>query len=221
MLSHTTSTDQTRYHMARDTTTNDRQRKGGTPGGSGGSGGGRTALILAAITGAAILAIVGVAIFVASGPGADSYEPNDSGLIRTGAQAPAFTAQSIGGGDVSVGGNGNSRATLLVFFATWCPHCQNEAPIISDIASRNDDLRVVMVGMDEQDNPQKVQEFVQSYGIEGPAVYEPSLGQRYQVSGYPTVYVLDGNGEVVAANSGETPRGVLEDWVELALGSTG
>ena len=211
--------------MARNTTTADRQRKGGTPGSPGGSGR-RTGLILAVITGAALLAIAGVAVLIAGtgsgGGSSDSYTPNDEGLIETGASAPAFTAQTVdGGGNVSVGGGGNGQATLLVFFATWCPHCQNEAPIISDLADQNDDLRVVMVGMDVQDNPQKVQEFVRNYGIEGSAVYEPSLGQQYQVTGYPTVYVLDGSGRVVAANSGETPRGVLEDWVELALGSTG
>ena len=207
--------------MARDTTTANRRQKGGTPGSPGGSGR-RTALILAAITGAALLAIAGVAVLVAGGSGADSYTPNDEGLIETGASAPAFTAQTVdGSGNVSVGGGGDGQPTLLVFFATWCPHCQNEAPIVSDLADQNDDLRVVMAGIDGQDNPQKVQEFAQSYGIEGPAVYEPSLGQRYQVTGYPTVYVLNGSGKVVAANSGETPRGVLEDWVELALGATG
>lgn len=205
--------------MARNAATNGRQGRGGAPGKPEGSGGGRTALILAAITGAAILAIAGVAVFVAGGESADSYTPNDGGLVQPGTDAPVFTAQTIGGGDVSVG-DGDSRATLLVFFATWCPHCQNEAPIISDLAREYEDLRVIMVGIDSQDGPQEVQEFVQSYGIEGPAVYEPSLGQEYQVSGYPTVYVLDGNGEVVAANSGETPRGVLEDWIELALGVT-
>lgn len=208
--------------MARDTTATNSGRKGRVPGTPGGSGGGRLALILAAITGAALLSIAGVAVLVAGGPGADSYTPNDEGLIETGSSAPAFTASAIGGGDVSVGGDaGDSRATLLVFFATWCPHCQNEAPIVSDLASQNDDLEVVMVGIDGQDDPQKVQEFVQGYGIEGSSVYEPSLGQEYRVTGYPTVYVLNGNGAVVAANSGETPRGVLEDWVGVALGDTG
>ncbi len=33
------------------------------------------------------------------------------------------------------------------------------------------------------------------------------------------VLVLDGNGKVVAANSGEAPKEVYEDWIQEALGS--
>ena len=57
-------------------------------------------------------------------------------------------------------------------------------------------------GTDGQDDPEKVREFVDRYDIESPAVYQPSLGSTYQVSGYPTTYVLDGEGEIVAAHSG-------------------
>lgn len=82
-----------------------------------------------------------------------------------------------------------------------------------------EDLRVVMVGIDGQDDPEKVREFVERYDIESPAVYQPSLGPTYQVSGYPTTYVLDGEGEIVAAHSGEAPREVYEGWIEEALGT--
>ena len=33
------------------------------------------------------------------------------------------------------------------------------------------------------------------------------------------VLVLDGNGEIVAANSGEAPKEVYEEWIQEALGS--
>jgi thiol-disulfide isomerase/thioredoxin len=124
----------------------------------------------------------------------------------------------VRGGDVSVG-DGSAEATMLVFFATWCPHCNNEAPIISDFEEQYEDLRVVMVGIDGRDNPEKVREFVQNYDIEGPAVYQPSLGSTYQVSGFPTTYILNGNDEVVVAHSGEAPRSVYESWIEEALSS--
>jgi hypothetical protein len=78
---------------------------------------------------------------------------------------------------------------MLVFFATWCPHYQNEASILSE--------------------------------LESPAVYEPSLGPEYGVSGYPTTHVLDEDNEVIGAHSGEAPREVYESWIEQALGSGG
>jgi hypothetical protein len=69
---------------------------------------------------------------------------------------------------------------------------QKEAPAISELETQYDDLGVVMVGIDGENNPDKVREFVERYDIESPAVYKPNLGSEYGVSGYPTIYVLDG-----------------------------
>jgi thiol-disulfide isomerase/thioredoxin len=184
------------------------------------SGGNRTVVfLLAGLTALAVLGIVAFAVLsAAGGEDAGNFTPNDEGLLPVGFEAPGFTAETVGGGEVSVGG-GSAGATMLVFFATWCPHCNNEAPIISDLEGRHEDLRVVMIGIDDEDDPEKVQEFVERYDIAGPAVYQPSLGSTYQVFGYPTTYVLDGNDTIVAVHSGEVPSSVYEGWIEEALGS--
>jgi thiol-disulfide isomerase/thioredoxin len=180
-------------------------------------------LVLAGFTALTIVSIAALAVFsTTSGRGAENFTPNDEGLIPVGEKAPSFTAETVGGGvSVGDGGPGGARATMLVFFATWCPHCQNEAPILSELESQYDDLSMVMVGIDGEDNPVKVQQFVDRYDIESPAVYEPSLGPEYGVSGYPTTYVLDEDSEVIGAHSGEAPREVYEGWIERALGSGG
>ena len=178
-------------------------------------------LVLAGLTALVIVAIAALAVFsTTGGGGAESFTPNDEGLIPVGERAPGFTAEAVGGGSVSVG-DGAAPATMLVFFATWCPHCQNEAPVLSELESQYGDLRMIMVGIDGEDDPENVQQFVEQYDIESPAVYEPSLGEEYGVSGYPTVYVLDRSNEVIGAHSGEAPREVYEGWIEEALGSGG
>jgi thiol-disulfide isomerase/thioredoxin len=176
-------------------------------------------LALAGVTALVIVAIAAMAVFsTTGGGGTENFTPNDEGLIPVGEKAPSFTAETVGGGSISVGG---APATMLVFFATWCPHCQNEAPILSELESQYDGLSMVMVGIDGEDDPGKVQQFVERYDIESPAVYEPGLGSEYGVSGYPTVYVLDADNEVIGAHSGEAPREVYEGWIEKALGSGG
>ena len=188
------------------------------------SGGNRSiTLVLAGFTAVVIVAIAAFAVLsTAGGSGAENFTPNDEGLIPVGEKAPSFTAGTVDGGSVSVGdgGQGEARATMLVFFASWCPHCKAEAPIISDLEGQYEDLQLVMVGIDstQGDSPEKVKEFVERYDIESPTVYEPSLGPEYRVPGYPTVYVLDTNNEVVGATSGEAPREAYEGWIEEALG---
>lgn len=183
-------------------------------------------LILAGATAFAVLAVAVLAILNTTGSGdTGSFTPNDRGLLPVGSQAPSFTAEEIRSGEeVSVGGGSEAgaaneaRATMLVFFATWCPHCNKEASTISELESEYGDLRVIMVGIDGQDDPQKVRDFVEEYDIESPAVYQPSLGETFRISGYSTSYVLNENDEIVAAHSGEAPKSVYEGWIEDALG---
>lgn len=205
--------------MTRTTSSNQGSRKSGKNAPTGSNRG--IVLVLAGFTAATIVVI---ALFAgastAGGGGVPNFTLNDQGLLPTGTQAPEFTADTVDGGSVSVGGN-SVDVTMLVFFATWCPHCQNEAPIVSDLENKYKDLRIVMIGIDntQGDNPDKVRQFMKQYNVQSPTVYEPSLGAEYQVSGYPTVYVLDGNAEIVAANSGEAPKEVYEEWIQKALGS--
>jgi thiol-disulfide isomerase/thioredoxin len=194
------------------------QKEPGKTGKNESSGANRTImLVLAGFTALVIVVIAALAVFGATGDaGAGNFTPNDEGLIPVGQKAPGFTTETVGGGNVSVG-EGGAQATMLVFFATWCPHCQDEAPVMSELESQYDGLRMVMVGIDAEDNPDKVQQFIEEYDIESPAVYEPALGSDYGVSGYPTTYVLDGENRVVGAHSGEAPREVYEAWIEEAL----
>ena len=205
--------------MARNTLS---QKGPGKPGKASPPGKNRGVMIaLAGFTALAIVVIALVAVLSTTGGGdSGNFTPNSEGLLEPGSQAPDFTAEAVDGGSVSVGG-GSNEATMLVFFATWCPHCQEEAPIISELEGEYEDLRVVMAGIDntQGDNPQEVRDFVDNYDISSPAIYEPSLGAEYQVAGYPTVYFINDGGEIVAANSGEAPKEVYEDWAQEALNS--
>lgn len=124
--------------MARNTLSNQGPRKGGKKASSGSDRG--IVLVLAGFTAAAIVIIVLFAVLsTAGGGGASNFTPNDQGLLPTGTKAPEFTADTVDSGSVSVGEN-SADATMLVFFATWCPHCQNKAPIISDLENEYEDL---------------------------------------------------------------------------------
>ena len=46
---------------------------------------------------------------------------------------------------------------MLVSFATWCPRCQDDAPIVSRLEGEYEDLRAIMAGIDGEDDTAKVQ----------------------------------------------------------------
>lgn len=203
--------------MTRNTLSKKGPGKSGKPPNSGNNRG-----IVLALAGFTALAIVVVAIIAilstTGGDNAENFTPNDGGLLEVGSQAPDFTAETVDGGNVSVGG-GEGEPTLLAFFWSDCPACNEEAPVISDLQNQYEDLRVVMVGIDGRDNQETVSEFVNNYDIQGPAVYEPSLGNDYNVSSYPTNYFINGSGEIVAAHAGLAPHETMEGWAEEALSS--
>ena len=180
----------------------------------------RILLLLTSLSAFVILALGGSALLVTAG-NYDNRTPNERGLLPAGSRAPEFTVETIDGDNVSLAEAGGKEATMLFFFASWCPHCNKQAPIISDLEDEYEDLQVIMMGIDGRDDSKKVREFVYRYGIEGPATYAPSLGPTYRVSGYPTIYVVDRNNYIIAAHAGETPKGMLEGWIEEALGNGG
>lgn len=176
-------------------------------------------LLLAGFTAVVIVVIALVAVLsTTGGQNADNFTANDQGLLEVGSQAPDFTAETVDGGTVSLGG-GEGAPALLVFFWTDCPACNEEAPIISDLEDQYEELQVVMVGIDGRDTPETVEEFSENYDIQGPTVYEPSLGSDYNVSAYPTSYFVGSSGEIIAAHTGTAPRETMQDWTEEALAS--
>lgn len=205
--------------MGRDTTSKKDQKELRRAGGDS-SGDKRILLLLVSLPALVILAIGALSGLITTNNHGNST-PHERGLLPVSSQAPDFTAKTVDGGSVSLGDAGDKEATMLVFFASWCPHCNREAPTISELESEYDNLRVVMIGIDGRDNPAKVQEFVDRYGIDGPAAYDPSVGQTYRVPGYPTTYIIDKNNYITAAHSGEAPKATLEGWIEEAFGSGG
>lgn len=85
-----------------------------------------------------------------------------------------------------------SQSKVFVeFFATWCPHCKREQPIIDELAAEfNGEVPVYQVDVDKS----------------------PSLAVVYAPKGFPT-YVLFDNGVAVDSLTGEQPIERLREMI--------
>jgi thiol-disulfide isomerase/thioredoxin len=113
---------------------------------------------------------------------------------------------------------------LIEFFATWCPHCDAEAPHLQRLYSSlpRRAFAVVAVDADGETAP-SVLAFHVYFGLGFPALLDPSrrpgsfaqpgsagpVSQAYRVRVFPTFYVLDPEGRVTWAGQGEQPDAVL------------
>lgn len=87
---------------------------------------------------------------------------------------------------------------VLVFYKVTCPVCQMAAPKV-ELMARAYPGRVVGVG---QDPPEELERFGREFGMDVPAVPDLppyDVSNAYGVESVPTLFVIDGAGEVADA----------------------
>ena len=93
---------------------------------------------------------------------------------------------------------------VVNFWASWCVPCRKEAPELARF-DREMRGRAQLVGVDFQDAKEHALAFVQEFGWRFPNVRDPQgqLASRYGLAGLPTTYVIDTDGRIAKALSGE------------------
>jgi thiol-disulfide isomerase/thioredoxin len=145
--------------------------------------------------------------------------------IPVGSTAPTFAVSSTGGPfDLSAAGG---KPTLLEVFATWCPHCQREAPVLSKLYDTfKAQANIIGVSGSERgvDNTSPetqadVVAFTQQFGARYPIAYDGQLdvAKKYLQGGYPTIVLIGKDGKILAVGSGEVPADGLQKALVNAI----
>ena len=95
------------------------------------------------------------------------------------------------------------KPALVNFWASWCKPCQQEAPELK----RFDDTlggKANLVGVDWNDTPDNAKKFIADSGWQYPVLRDPSqqVGYAYGLSGLPTTFVLNAQGQIVETLQG-------------------
>ncbi|MEJ7803699.1 MAG: TlpA disulfide reductase family protein [Candidatus Limnocylindria bacterium] len=112
------------------------------------------------------------------------------------------------------------RLIWINFWATWCPPCRNEMPMMQRLAEAYGD-RLLILGVDYGEEPGAVRDFVDRYGITYPILLDPSLQNFFRwspVFGLPRHYFVDSGGTVVYEVPGELPAGQMAGVLDELLG---
>ena len=116
---------------------------------------------------------------------------------RIGAPAPDFALQKLDGKSISLK-DLRGKVVVLNFWATWCPPCRAEMVALNQVQQDLADRDLVVLGINQLEDPQTVQHFMQTQGLSFPVALD-SLGaasQAYRVSALPTTYFIDRNGVI-------------------------
>src|SRR5256885_5346260 len=83
--------------------------------------------------------------------------------------APPFLLRDINGKIVSTA-DWKGKVVILNFWATWCPPCREEIPELVRLQAQYKDKLQIIGASEDEDGPQKVQQFVQRFGMNYPIV---------------------------------------------------
>lgn len=140
----------------------------------------------------------------------------DSPLI--GLPAPAFALADLDGEPVSLAAL-RGKPVVLNFWATYCPPCRVEHPILRAAAARYAG-RVHFVGVIYQDTPEAIRAYEASRGAWGYTLVDPRgrTALAYGVFGVPETYFISADGTVTGKVVGAVSPSRLETALTELLG---
>jgi len=149
-------------------------------------------------------------------------DDDDDSVIRFASNpqpAPPFLLQDLDGNVVSTA-QWQGKVVLLNFWATWCPPCRQEIPILVDLAKKyKDNLLIVGVSVDDG-SPDDVREFAKAFHMNYPVVmWSHELVSEYGgVPALPTTFLINKDGRVVQKHEGLYPPEVYNTEVRALMG---
>lgn len=113
----------------------------------------------------------------------------------------------------------NNQATVVNFWATWCPPCRAEIPDFVRFSQKNANLKIAVLAVNLRESPAKVKDFAKSAGMEFPVLTDTSgkVGNTYRIYAIPTTFFIDRKGIIRRVIEGSTNYGSLEAEVRALL----
>jgi thiol-disulfide isomerase/thioredoxin len=121
------------------------------------------------------------------------------------------------------------KVVVVDFWATWCGPCVDSMPKMKRIYAKYKDKGVEFIGisLDKQGDLPKLKKFVAENGIAWPQFYEgkrfeSELVTRWDISGIPTVFVVDRDGKLASVKGVLGLEAILDGLLkEPAKGAAG
>ena len=128
--------------------------------------------------------------------------------------APDFELQALTGEIVSLS-DFNGKPVLINFWATWCPPCVQEMPLLQEIS---DDYagELVVLPVNGGDSMEQIRAFAEAYEYNLMFLADPenALSLEYSVRGFPTSFFIDVDGLVQGTYVGMIDENIISYYLE-------
>lgn len=104
--------------------------------------------------------------------------------------------------DETVSLNAKGKTTVLYFFAPWCQVCHVSIGNLQSLFQKNEQLNVIAIALDFT-NKDEVRNFTNKHQLTFPvALGNEAIKKVFEISGYPSYYVLNEENVIIAKSMG-------------------
>ena len=125
-------------------------------------------------------------------------------MLKPGTPAPDFTLNDIAGNPVKLS-DFKGRQVVLQFWASWCPDCRAEMPLIKQMHAAADPSETVFAAVSFDRSEEAFTNYVTKNELPGVQLYDPAgmrdsaIAKAYRITWIPSLYLIDENGKVLLA----------------------
>ncbi len=138
--------------------------------------------------------------------------------LEIGNAAPNFTTMTAAGEATRLS-DWRGQVVLLNFWATWCGPCRVEMPEFETAYQSNTSRGFTILAVNNQETVDDVNGFVAELDLSFPMLMDESGATQklYSVVSYPSTFLIDRQGVIVARQFGPMTADMIEEWVTKAL----
>ncbi len=169
-----------------------------------------------------LLGIVGALLTIFASGGLAPPDPTPQPLptlpvsLLINRSAPNFELAALEGDSLRLSSL-RGRVVFLNFWATWCEPCRRELPTFQTFMQSQGEDGAVILAINNGETPEQITEFLAENNVGGIPVLLDSdfaLQDRYEVSFFPTTFVIDAGGVVRDVRLGEITLEDLNTYTE-------
>jgi len=125
--------------------------------------------------------------------------------LAIGQPAPDFTINDIDGNKISLK-DVDAKKTVLIFWASWCPHCDEIMPVINSFYGDGSNFNVIAISIDESEDDLRESLAESNYNWTNIAEYKGWNGdivEEYGIAATPSIFILDENKKIIGKPVGK------------------
>jgi cytochrome c biogenesis protein CcmG/thiol:disulfide interchange protein DsbE len=181
-------------------------------------------LVTSVLVAVAVVIPVGAVLLGRGRPGGDwapATPPSTAGVqtYPPGTPAPSLRLRTLDGGTLDLA-RLRGRPVVVNFWATWCPPCVREFPLLARAAAGHRADRLVVVGVLVRDQPDAARAFIREHGGGWPVGVDADgrTADAWRAVGLPHTFFVRPDGTLAAHQLGELTAATLDRQLAAILG---